>query len=138
MEASSANSSSRGRQPFWDNAERKQAGSGGLLSITVNPEACKGCNLCVDVCPDGALVTVKQDDTIVAHAARAAGAFWQKLPDTPQRFVNVSNVEEGIGVLPTLLLQEAELPLDGGRRRRVHGLRREDRGAPDRLERSRR
>jgi pyruvate-ferredoxin/flavodoxin oxidoreductase len=91
--------------PFWDNAERKQAGSGGLLSITVNPEACKGCNLCVEVCPDGALESVKQDDSIVA-TLRERWAFWQKLPDTPQRFVNVSNIEEGIGVLPTLLLRK--------------------------------
>mgnify|MGYP006175960707 CR=1 FL=1 len=32
--------------------------AGGLLSITVNPETCKGCNLCVEVCPDGALISV--------------------------------------------------------------------------------
>ncbi|HEX2716972.1 MAG TPA: 2-oxoacid:acceptor oxidoreductase family protein [Gemmatimonadaceae bacterium] len=88
---------------FWDNPERKQQGSGGLLSITVNPEACKGCNLCVEVCPDGALEAVRQDDAMVAEL-RERWAFWQKLPDTPQRFLNVSNVEEGIGVLPTLLL----------------------------------
>ena len=104
VEASSAIQLAR-TAPFWSNAERKQAGSGGLLSITVNPEACKGCNLCVEVCPDGALEAVKQDDTIVG-TLRERWAFWQKLPDTPQRFVNVSNVEEGIGVLPTLLLRK--------------------------------
>jgi pyruvate-ferredoxin/flavodoxin oxidoreductase len=90
---------------FWDTAERKQPGSGGLLSITVNPEACKGCNLCVEVCPDGALESVRQDDSIVA-ALRERWAFWKQLPDTPTRFVNVSNIEEGIGVLPTLLLRK--------------------------------
>ena len=92
-------------KPFWDVAERKQAGSGGLLSVTVNPEACKGCNLCVDVCPDGALVAVKQDESIVA-SLRESWTFWNKLPDTPQRFVNVSNIDEGVGVLPTLLLKK--------------------------------
>ncbi|HET9011494.1 MAG TPA: 4Fe-4S binding protein, partial [Gemmatimonadaceae bacterium] len=90
---------------FWDNPERKQAGSGGLLSITINPEACKGCNLCVEVCPDGALEAVRQDDSIVA-ALRDRWAFWQKLPDTPQRFLTVSDIDEGIGVLPTLLLRK--------------------------------
>ena len=90
---------------FWDTPERKAAGTGGLLSITVNPEACKGCNLCVEVCPDGALVSARQDDALVT-SLRADWAFWQKLPDTPQRFVNVSSMEEGIGVLPTLLLQK--------------------------------
>jgi pyruvate-ferredoxin/flavodoxin oxidoreductase len=92
-------------QSFWNAAERKQKGTGGLLSITVNPEACKGCNLCVEVCPDGALESVRQDDTIV-NRLRDEWSLWKKLPDTPQRFVNVPNIEEGIGVLPTLLLKK--------------------------------
>ncbi|HEU4563760.1 MAG TPA: 2-oxoacid:acceptor oxidoreductase family protein [Gemmatimonadaceae bacterium] len=90
---------------FWDAPERRQKGSGGLLSVTINPEACKGCNLCVEVCPDGALVSARQDDAIVA-GLREQWAFWQKLPDTPDRFVNVKDIDEGIGVLPTLLLKK--------------------------------
>ena len=76
-----------------------------LLSITVNPEACKGCNLCVAVCPDGALVTVKQDPEIV-DTLRHNWKLWQMLPDTPDRFVNVRDIDEGIGVLPSLLLKK--------------------------------
>ncbi|HEY7236239.1 MAG TPA: 2-oxoacid:acceptor oxidoreductase family protein [Gemmatimonadaceae bacterium] len=91
--------------PYFDVPERKQAGSGGLLAITVNPEACKGCNLCVEVCPDGALVTVKQEDDLVAKMRRN-WALWQKLPDTPDRFVNVRDIDEGIGVLSSLLLKK--------------------------------
>ena len=90
---------------FWDTPERKQKGTGGLLSITVNPEACKGCNLCVDVCPDGALLAVRQDDAVVAEL-RDNWKLWQRLPDTPDRFVNVSDIDQGIGVLPTLLLKK--------------------------------
>ena len=91
--------------PFFDVPERRQAGSGGLLSVIVNPEACKGCNLCVDVCPDGALVTVKQDDAEV-RKLRRDWKLWQQLPDTPDRYVNVSDIENAIGVLPSLLLQK--------------------------------
>ena len=91
--------------PFFDVHERREPGSGGLLAITINPEACKGCNLCVEVCPDGALETVKQDDDIVA-GMRRAWALWQKLPDTPDRFVNVRDIDEGIGVLSSLLLKK--------------------------------
>ena len=40
--------------PFFDLPENKKKGSGGLLSITVNPETCKGCDICVAVCADGA------------------------------------------------------------------------------------
>ena len=84
--------------PFFDGPEAKQAGTGGLLAITVNPEACKGCNLCVEVCPDGALVTAKQDQEIVERL-RTDWALWNRLPDTPDRFVNIASLEEGIGTL---------------------------------------
>ena len=91
--------------PFFSGAEAKNPGTGGLLSVTINPEACKGCNLCVAVCPDGALVTVKQEPTVVAKLRRN-WELWNKLPDTPDRFVNVSDIDEGIGVLSTLLLKK--------------------------------
>jgi len=51
-------------KPFYDAVESKSKGMGGLLSITINPEACKGCNLCVEVCPDGALESARQDDAL--------------------------------------------------------------------------
>ena len=92
-------------KPFFDALEGKSKGSGGLLSVTVNPEACKGCNLCVEVCPDGALVTVKQDEPTL-QTLRSNWQMWNKLPDTNDRFINVSDVDEGIGVLTSLLLKK--------------------------------
>ena len=92
-------------QPFWDVPEGKEKGSGGLLSITINPEACKGCNVCVEVCPEQALVTVKQTDDVVEKLRRNWG-FWKALPDTADRYINVRDLEQGIGVLPTLLLKK--------------------------------
>jgi pyruvate-ferredoxin/flavodoxin oxidoreductase len=91
--------------PFFDAVEGRQKGGGGLLSVTVNPDACKGCNLCVAVCPDGALVTVKQDDAVLARMRRN-WELWQGLPDTDDRFVNVSDLDDGIGVLSSLLLHK--------------------------------
>ena len=90
---------------FFDGPEAKVAGTGGLLSITINPEACKGCNLCVAVCPDGALVTVKQDQPAVDNL-RKNWKVWQTLPDTPERFINVRDIDEGVGVLSSLLLRK--------------------------------
>jgi pyruvate-ferredoxin/flavodoxin oxidoreductase len=92
-------------KPFWDVPEMKAKGSGGLLSVTVNPEACKGCNLCVAACPDGALVTVKQDDANLGRLRRTWD-LWKHLPDTDDHWINVSNVDEGIGVLSSLLLKK--------------------------------
>jgi len=91
--------------PFFDLPESEQKGSGGLLSITVSPEACKGCNICVEVCPDNALVTIPQTDEVVDQLRRN-WQLWENLPDTDDRFVNVSNLEEGIGVLSSLLLKK--------------------------------
>jgi pyruvate-ferredoxin/flavodoxin oxidoreductase len=91
--------------PFFDVPESKEKGSGGLLSITVNPEACKGCNICVEVCPDQALVTVHQDHAIVDRLRRN-WKLWQHLPETDDRYVNVASLEEGIGVLSSLLLKK--------------------------------
>ncbi len=100
--------------PFFDLPEGKEKGTGGLLSVTVNPEACKGCNICVAVCPDGALVTVKQTDGIV-DGLRRNWKLWRNLPDTNDRYVNIASLEEGIGVLPSLLLKkENYLSMVGG------------------------
>jgi pyruvate-ferredoxin/flavodoxin oxidoreductase len=101
-------------QPFYDMAERKQKGSGGMLSVTINPEACKGCNICVEVCPENALITVKQDEEIV-QTLRDNWKFWQTLPDTDDKYVNISNLDEGIGVLPSILLKKKNyLSMVGG------------------------
>ena len=92
-------------KPFFDAVEGREKGGGGLLSITVNPETCKGCNLCVAVCPDGALETIRQDEAALVELRRN-WALWEHLPDTADRFVNVSDVDEGIGVLSSLLLKK--------------------------------
>ncbi|HEX5972025.1 MAG TPA: 2-oxoacid:acceptor oxidoreductase family protein [Gemmatimonadaceae bacterium] len=92
-------------RPFYDAVEGREKGNGGLLSIFVNPEACKGCNLCVAVCPDGALVTVQQDPPAL-EKLRHDWAVHERLPDTHDRYVNVADVDEGIGVLPSLLLKK--------------------------------
>jgi pyruvate-ferredoxin/flavodoxin oxidoreductase len=91
--------------PFFDLPESKAKDSGGLLAITINPEACKGCNICVDVCPEHALVTVQQDEEIV-DKLRRNWKFWERLPDTDDRYINVRDIDEGIGVLSSLLLKK--------------------------------
>ncbi len=69
------------------------------------PIGCKGCNLCVDVCPDGALITVKQDD-VVLEKLRRNWELWERLPETNDRYIRISDMEEGIGVLSSLLLKK--------------------------------
>jgi len=92
--------------PFFVGPEGREEGSGGMLSVTINPYACKGCMLCVDVCPDDALNIIKQDEEVV-EKLRRNWEFWQHLPETPDRYVQVRNMDEGIGVLQTILLKKA-------------------------------
>lgn len=92
--------------PFFVGPEGREAGTGGMLSVTINPYACKGCMLCVEVCPDKALEIIKQDEDVVDQLRRN-WEFWQRLPETPDRYVQVRNLEEGIGVLQTILLKKA-------------------------------
>ena len=92
-------------QPFFSMPERRNPGSGALLAITVNPEACKGCMECVEVCPDNALRAVPQREEDVARLRRA-WEFWQELPDTPPEYIKIANLDEGIGTLSSLLLSK--------------------------------
>ncbi len=91
--------------PFFELPENREKGTGGLLSVVVNPQACKGCNICVEVCPDGALTTVKQDADVVERLRRT-WEFRNRLPDTDDRYVQVTDLDEGIGVLSSLLLKK--------------------------------
>jgi pyruvate-ferredoxin/flavodoxin oxidoreductase len=59
----------------------------------------------VDVCPEGALITVRQDDENVDQLRRNWN-LWENLPDTNDRYINISNLDEGIGVLSSLLLKK--------------------------------
>ncbi|MHC4342856.1 MAG: 2-oxoacid:acceptor oxidoreductase family protein, partial [Planctomycetota bacterium] len=86
--------------PFFDLPEGQEKGSGGLLSITINPTTCKGCNICVNVCSDEALITVKQDEE-ETDTLRRNWELWENLPDTDDRYINIASLEEGVGILPS-------------------------------------
>ena len=92
-------------RPYYTNHENKAPGSGGLLSITVNPYTCKGCMECVAVCNDDALRPVMQTKQSVEELRRNWD-FWTDLPNTPKRFIRVDDLEEGIGALETILLNK--------------------------------
>jgi pyruvate-ferredoxin/flavodoxin oxidoreductase len=100
--------------PFWDVPEGEKKGSGGLLSITINPETCKGCDVCVAVCDDGALINVSQSDE-EQERLEANWKLWRNLPETDDRFIRISSLEESIGMMPSLLLKQGNyLSMLGG------------------------
>ena len=101
-------------RPFFTLAEKDAPGSGGLLSITVNPYTCKGCAECIKVCDDNALIKVPQTPQSVAKL-RADWDFWSALPTTPAHYVRVEDLQERIGVLDNILLdKDVYLPFASG------------------------
>jgi pyruvate-ferredoxin/flavodoxin oxidoreductase len=101
-------------RPYFTTPEKKQPGGGGLLSITVNPYTCKGCMECVEVCKDEALVPVTQTRDSITDL-RKNWDFWLDLPNTPEKYIRVDDLEEGIGALETILLnKDAYLPFASG------------------------
>ena len=93
-------------RPYFTNLEKREKGSGGLLSITVNPYTCKGCMECVEVCDDDALRPVTQTADSI-EKLRREWDLWLDLPTTPQKYIRVDDLEEGIGALETILLDKA-------------------------------
>ena len=101
-------------RPYFTLPEKKQKGSGGLLSITIDPNTCKGCMECVEVCKDDALRPIEQTDGTI-KSLRKNWNFWLDLPNTPKKYIRVDNLEEGIGALETILLdKDAYLPFASG------------------------
>jgi pyruvate-ferredoxin/flavodoxin oxidoreductase len=92
-------------KPYWTTREKKAKGGGGLFSITVNPYTCKGCNLCVEVCDDDALKMVTQTPESI-DTLRRDWKFWLDLPNTPQKYSRIDDLDEKIGALDTLLLDK--------------------------------
>ncbi|MBZ0089889.1 MAG: 2-oxoacid:acceptor oxidoreductase family protein, partial [Thermoanaerobaculia bacterium] len=93
-------------RPYYTVPEKREPGSGGLLSITVNPYTCKGCMECVAVCEDDALRPLRQSEDSVKRL-REHWDFWLDLPNTPKKYGRIDDLEQGIGALETLLLDKA-------------------------------
>jgi pyruvate-ferredoxin/flavodoxin oxidoreductase len=101
-------------RPYFTQAEQGLPGSGGLFSINVDPYRCKGCGECVAVCSDNALETITQTADTVA-GLRRNWDFWLELPNTPQHYQRIDDLDEAVGALHTLLLdKQAYLGLSSG------------------------
>ena len=93
-------------RPHYTLPEQDQPGSGGLLSITVNPYTCKGCMECVEVCSDEALIPIKQTTESI-ELLQEHWDLWSDLPTTPKKYIQVDDLDEGIGTLESILLDKS-------------------------------
>jgi pyruvate-ferredoxin/flavodoxin oxidoreductase len=92
-------------QPFFRDMEKKARGSGGLLSITVDPAKCKGCMACVEACEDEALEAAPQTPGSLA-ALRRRWEFWRRLPTTDAQHIRLDAGPDDKPGRETLLLDK--------------------------------
>ncbi|MCL1898093.1 MAG: pyruvate-flavodoxin oxidoreductase, partial [Micrococcales bacterium] len=80
-------------RPFFDAMEKERAGSGGLLSVVIDPWKCTGCLQCVAVCGPKVLTTVEQTDELL-EVLQDRFHTMTTLPNSPKRF-SEGAVEDG-------------------------------------------
>ncbi|NNF41309.1 MAG: 4Fe-4S binding protein, partial [Woeseiaceae bacterium] len=101
-------------EPFFHAAEAQKKDSAELLSLAINPDACKACNICVDSCEPGALSAAEQDPALLQRAHTLWSA-WSATPDTAGATVERAAGHAELGALPALLLSRyCQFALAGG------------------------
>lgn len=90
-------------EPFFHNLEAELKDSGALLSLAVNPDACKGCGICVAVCEPGAMSAEAQNAERMDQA-RTVWNQWEQTPDTPSEIIEKSSNNPEVGPMPSVLL----------------------------------
>ncbi len=98
---------------FFDDPEAAAAGSGELFTLAIDPDACKGCGLCIEACSPGAL-TAGRDDVRRSRRERALWRLVEELPAPAAETVERARRHPEVGPLAgALLTPEARRTLVG-------------------------
>ncbi len=101
-------------EPFFLRPESQKKGSAELLSLVVNPEACKACGLCISSCEPGAL-QADEPDTDALDRARGLWSTWVGTPDTAGETLERAANDPDIGRMAAILLSRyCQFALAGG------------------------
>jgi pyruvate-ferredoxin/flavodoxin oxidoreductase len=92
-------------KPYHDAVNKRTPNNGGLFSITINPMTCKGCMECVEVCPDEALIPIKQTPDSI-QTLRDDWEYWNDLPTSNPKYKRIDDLDEKIGALTTMMLDK--------------------------------
>lgn len=90
-------------EPFFHNLEADLKDSGALLSLAINPDACKSCGICVAVCEPGAMKAEVQNAERLEQA-RTIWNLWEQTPDTPSEIIEKAAKNPEVGSMPAVLL----------------------------------
>ena len=90
-------------EPLFHSGEKARKDAGELLSMVINPDACKACGLCTAACEEEALVAVPQD-TENLQLAQRLWRIWDQTPDTPSDTIERVTAEESIDPMAAILM----------------------------------
>ena len=101
-------------QEFFENAENVSKDSGELLSLVVNPDTCKDCSLCQNVCDEEAIkFEYQQSDNLAS--ARQIWDVWAAMPDSKSETIErVSESDEVSHLAAINLSRYCLLSMAGG------------------------
>jgi pyruvate-ferredoxin/flavodoxin oxidoreductase len=101
-------------KPFFFDAEAQKKDSAALLSVVINPEACKACGICVSSCEPEALRAAEQDAASLEQA-RELWSVFSATPDTPSETIERVAEDPDIGAMAAILLSRyCQFALAGG------------------------
>jgi pyruvate-ferredoxin/flavodoxin oxidoreductase len=93
-------------EPFFDGPEAEAKGSGELFVLALDPDACKGCGVCVAECAPEALAAVA-DDPVRIRDARGLWRIAEELPEPPSGTVERARNHPEVGSLAGATLPKA-------------------------------
>lgn len=95
-------------------AEKLQKESGELLSLVINPDSCKGCGLCSEVCADEAMAMCTQTAGAIEEARRS-WRLWQQTPDTASATIERLGKGDAMGPMAAVMLsRHCAFAMSGG------------------------
>ena len=101
-------------KPFFLDPESEKKDSAELLSLVINPDACKACGLCIDRCEPEALRAGEQNAGSLGQA-RNLWSTWSGTPDTPGETLERAAGDPDIGTMSAILLSRyCQFALAGG------------------------
>lgn len=99
-------------ESLFHNPEKEEKGSGALLSLTINPDSCKSCGLCVDACDDEALSPEAREYGMLRDARRR-WQIWEETADIPVALIDGA-IAAGMDPLAARLLSHKSARLMAG------------------------
>lgn len=99
--------------PFHEALEVNGAGTGELVSIAIDPAACKACGLCTAACEPGALPRRPRDAATLA-TARTRMRIGEEIPDAPATTLTRVSEDERVGAAAATLLSRHVRSTFGG------------------------